>query len=108
MKLKAVFNKKFGQWKLCHDQWCKYGETSVVAHILTSEDEERDGNMAKQIAKKFNAYDDLKQLLTEAQEIVKVKAAQDAHEHFANLQPGHPTSVELADKIATLLKELTA
>jgi hypothetical protein len=42
-KLEAVYNKKFGQWKLCHDQWCKPGETSVVATILSSRDEEADG-----------------------------------------------------------------
>lgn len=53
-KLGAVYNKKFGQWKLCHDQWCKPGETSVVATILSSRDEEADGRVAKLIAERFN------------------------------------------------------
>lgn len=59
MKLKAVYNKKLGQWKLCHDQWCQPGETSVVATILTSLDEDKDERWAKDIEKRFNAVEEL-------------------------------------------------
>lgn len=78
MKLNAVYNKKFGQWKLCHDQWCAYGETSVVAHILTSLDAERDGKLAKQIATQFNAYDEMKaDIATLLQQLHTIEHAQD-------------------------------
>ena len=65
MKLRPVFNKKFGQWKICHDQWCKPGETSIVATIMTSFDEtkgemdhEKDGKLAQLICDRFNAAED--------------------------------------------------
>jgi hypothetical protein len=60
MRLRPVYNKRFGQWKLCHDQWCKPGETSVVATILTSGDEAADEEIARQIAERWNMVEDAK------------------------------------------------
>ncbi|KGM36168.1 hypothetical protein [Inquilinus limosus] len=59
MKLKAVHNKRLGRWQLCHDQWCKPGETSIVAIVLTSEDPEADERRAKLIEARFNEGDAL-------------------------------------------------
>jgi hypothetical protein len=59
MKLRPIYNKKFGLWKLCHDQWCQYGETSVVAHILTSLDDQADAKIAASICDRFNAAEEL-------------------------------------------------
>jgi hypothetical protein len=55
MKLRPVHNQKLGQWKLCHDQWCERGETSTVAVVLTSLDEQKDARLAKLICDNFNA-----------------------------------------------------
>ena len=53
-RLRPVLNEKLGQWKICHNLWCERGETSVVAIILTSENEERDAAIAKLICDHFN------------------------------------------------------
>ena len=86
MKLKAVYNKKFGQWKLCHDQWCQPGETSVVAHVLTTLDD-ADEKWAKLIESRFNMTEDF-----------EAKAL----EMIANVQPipimGDDDSIHLTDK----------
>ena len=58
MRLRPVYNKRFGQWKLCHDQWCKPGETSVVATILTTGDDEADKAMAHQLCDRWNKVQD--------------------------------------------------
>ena len=58
MRLRAVYNANFGQWKICHDLWCKPGETSVVATILTSLDEKADGDMANKICERWNMVED--------------------------------------------------
>jgi hypothetical protein len=60
MRLRAVYNKRMGQAKICHDQWCKPGETSVVAVILTTGDETADMRMAEQIAERWNMVEDAK------------------------------------------------
>lgn len=54
MKLRPVFNARFGQWRICHDQWCERGETSVVATILTTGDDEKDADLARLICDRFN------------------------------------------------------
>lgn len=61
MRLKAVYNAKFGQWRLCHDQWCKPGETSVVATILTTENPAKDEEWAKALADHFNMAQEFKE-----------------------------------------------
>lgn len=58
MRLRAVYNKKLGQAKICHDQWCEYGETSVVAIVLSSGDEAADMQMAEKIAERWNMVED--------------------------------------------------
>lgn len=58
MRLRAVYNKRMGQAKLCHDQWCKPGETSVVAIVLTTFDEAADMKLAEQIAERWNMVED--------------------------------------------------
>ncbi|PZQ95149.1 MAG: hypothetical protein DI533_20070 [Cereibacter sphaeroides] len=58
MRLRAVYNKRMGQAKLCHDQWCKPGETSVVAIVLTTGDEAADMKLAEQIAERWNMVED--------------------------------------------------
>lgn len=58
MRLRAVYNKRFGQWKLCHDQWCERGETSVVAHILNTGDDAKDEETARQLAERWNMVED--------------------------------------------------
>jgi hypothetical protein len=53
IKVAAVYNSEFGQWRLCHDAWCEKGETSVVATMtisLTGDDEA----WAKELAFRFN------------------------------------------------------
>lgn len=60
MRLRAVYNKRFDQWKICHDQWCQPGETSVVAHIINSDDSHADGELARQIAERWNMVEDAK------------------------------------------------
>jgi len=54
MKLRPVYNSRFGQWRICHDQWCKPGETSIVATLLTSDDPDRDADLARLICDRFN------------------------------------------------------
>lgn len=61
MRLKAVYNSKFGQWRLCHDQLCKPGETSIVATILTTENPAKDTEWAKTLADNFNLAQELKE-----------------------------------------------
>lgn len=58
MRLRAVYNKRMGQAKICHDQWCKPGETSVVAIVLTTFDEAADMKLAEQIAERWNMVED--------------------------------------------------
>lgn len=58
MRLRAIFNKRMGMVKLCHDQWCKPGETSVVATILSTGDEIADLRLAEQIAEHWNMVED--------------------------------------------------
>lgn len=58
MRLRAVYNKRFGQAKICHDQWCKPGETSVVAHILSAGDEAEEMKIAEEIARRWNMVQD--------------------------------------------------
>lgn len=60
MRLRAIYNKRFGQWKICHDQWCERGETSVVATLITTDDEDRDAKFAHQIAERWNMVEDAK------------------------------------------------
>ncbi|MDV2964996.1 hypothetical protein RZ532_03350 [Nitratireductor aquimarinus] len=54
MRLRAVFNKRFHQWRICHDQPCEKGETSIVATVTTSLDDEADERLARQICERFN------------------------------------------------------
>lgn len=54
MRLRPVFNKKFGQWRICHDQWCERGETSIVATIMTTGDDAVDARMASDICDRWN------------------------------------------------------
>ena len=60
MRLRPVFNKRLGQWNLCHDQWCKPGETSIVATILTTGDEQADATWAEVMCDNFNVAQELK------------------------------------------------
>lgn len=53
-KVKAVFNAKFGQWRICHDGWCKKGETSIIATITTTGDPAADEVWAKELEHRFN------------------------------------------------------
>jgi len=62
MKLRHVYNSKFEQWRICHDQPCERGETSIVATITTSFNEksnsftpEQDAELARLICERFNA-----------------------------------------------------
>lgn len=59
MRLRAVWNERFGQAKICHDQWCERGETSVVAHILSSGDKDADMALAEKIAERWNMVEDM-------------------------------------------------
>lgn len=54
MKLRPVFNRRLGHWVICHDQWCKPGETSIVATIMNSLDAEADEKIAREICERFN------------------------------------------------------
>lgn len=58
MRLRPVYNSRLGQWKLCHDQWCKHGETSVVAVIPSSMDDDADKRMAETLAERWNMVED--------------------------------------------------
>lgn len=58
MRLRAVYNKRFGQWVICHDQWCQRGETSIVATVTTTEDEAKDAEIARKIAERWNMVED--------------------------------------------------
>lgn len=60
MRLWAVFNKRMGQAKLCHDKWCEPGETSVVAVILSTMDEKADMELAEEMARRWNMVEDTK------------------------------------------------
>jgi hypothetical protein len=53
-KVKAVYNSKFGQWRLCHDGWCAKGETSIVATIMSTGDDAADEAWAKELEHRFN------------------------------------------------------
>ena len=57
LKIKAVYNSRFGQWRLCHNDWCEPGETSIVATITTTDDPEQDEWWAKELERRFNAQD---------------------------------------------------
>lgn len=101
MKLKPVYNKKFAQAKLCHDQWCNYGETSVVAHILTSFSPEQDMAWAEKIAKRWNAVEDFEAKIMEAHAAVTPKATlgDDDSIHPTDKQEGHREGLLAALKI---------
>lgn len=58
MRLRPVYNKRFGQWKICHDQWCERGKTSIVATVLTSGDDDKDAEIARQLADRWNMVED--------------------------------------------------
>ena len=58
MRMRAVYNARFGQWKICHDKWCRRGETSVVATILTGDDPKEDQRLAEQLAERWNMVED--------------------------------------------------
>jgi len=47
---RPVFNSKFGQWRICHNGGCEVGETSIIATVHTSLDEETDEKTAHLIA----------------------------------------------------------
>jgi hypothetical protein len=54
-KVKAVYNSKFGQWRLCHDGWCAKGETSIVATITGLGPDDADAEAwAKELEHRFN------------------------------------------------------
>jgi hypothetical protein len=57
MNLRAVHNAKFGEWRICHDQWCERGETSIVATITTTLDDAKDAELARLICERFNAVE---------------------------------------------------
>lgn len=101
-KLKAIYNKKFGQWKPCHDQWCKPRETSVVAVILTSLDDATDEKLAKLIAERFNEALELKELLTKALTHVSVAAGKEAHA-FGCMEIQETPTNDLKTKIEAIL-----
>lgn len=52
--VRPIFNKRLSQWWLCHDRWCGPGETSIVATILSSGDDELDKAWAEELARRFN------------------------------------------------------
>jgi hypothetical protein len=54
VRLRPVFNKRFGRWSICHNQWCEKGETSIVAQIMTSSDSDSDKEWAEKICEAFN------------------------------------------------------
>lgn len=58
MRLRAIHNKKFGKWVICHDKWCKPGETSIVATITSSMNEKADGEIANKICERWNMVED--------------------------------------------------
>jgi hypothetical protein len=60
VRLRPVFNARFGQWSICHNQWCQKGETSIVAQILTSRDDDADREWAEKICEAFNTVQDLR------------------------------------------------
>lgn len=49
----AAFNKRFG-WRVCHNGWCRAGETSIVATVLNSGDDDADLKIAQDIAEGLN------------------------------------------------------
>ncbi len=54
VKLRPVYNRRLGQWLLCHNKWCDKGETSIVATILTGLDPKEDEDWARLICERFN------------------------------------------------------
>lgn len=58
MRLRAIYNKKFGQWVICHNLWCKQGETSIIATVTTSLDEKADGEIAEKLCERWNMVED--------------------------------------------------
>ena len=58
MRLRAVWNKRFQQAKVCHNEWCEPGETSVVAVIVSAGDEEKEMKLAEEIASRWNMVED--------------------------------------------------
>lgn len=50
----ARHNKRLGIWSICHNDWCERGETSIVAQILTTEDEDKDEATAHYLVKQLN------------------------------------------------------
>lgn len=59
MRLRAVVNKRLGRVRICHDQWCQPGETSVVADILSSLDTDKDLTVAEEICRRWNMVEDM-------------------------------------------------
>jgi hypothetical protein len=54
MRLRPIHNKRLGQWNICHNQWCEKGETSIVATVLASLNDEKDEMWARLICDRFN------------------------------------------------------
>lgn len=70
MKLHPVYNSKLGQWRICHDQPCERGDTSIVATITTGFDgksntftPEQDAKLAREICDRFNTHSALQRAL---------------------------------------------
>lgn len=61
MRLRTVYNKRLGRWGLRHDQWCERGETSIVATVLTSLDDEKDSAWARLICERFNEAEEARE-----------------------------------------------
>lgn len=60
MRLRAVWNSKMGMAKICHDQWCRRGETSVVAQVIMTGNDAADMEWAEEIARRWNMVEDAK------------------------------------------------
>lgn len=58
MKLRPVFNRRLGQWVICHDLLCERGETSIVATVTTSLFPDADQAIASAICDGFNLLPD--------------------------------------------------
>ncbi len=58
MRLRAILNKRLGMVRLCHDQWCLPGETSVVANVLSTGNVDEDLKLGEKIAERWNMVED--------------------------------------------------
>jgi len=66
VKLNPVFNRRFGQWRIYHDQPCQRGETSIVAAITTTGNDDEDERIARMICERFNVLEDAEKSLFNA------------------------------------------